>query len=79
MLEIKEAAKNQVRQNDAPEIGYKKPPPQSKGIASQVAEDTGLSVRTIQRALNPKPPVPIKSVVEPESEEEAIVAAWLVG
>lgn len=54
-----------------------------QGIAAQVAKDTGLSKRTIERALNPKPPVPIKSVIEPESEEEAIireanaiVAAW---
>jgi ParB-like chromosome segregation protein Spo0J len=50
--------KNQARQNDAPEIGYKKPPPQEKGIASQVAAETGLSTRTVQRVLaEPKPKV----------------------
>lgn len=51
----------QVRQNDAPEIGYKKPPPQKEGIASKVAKETGLSVRTVQRVLaDPKPePKPV--------------------
>ncbi|WP_300536011.1 hypothetical protein [Sphingosinicella sp.] len=63
--------KIQVSQTAAPEIGYKKPPPQTKGIAAQVAEATGLSKDTVRRALNPKPPVPIKSVIEPETEEGA--------
>lgn len=58
LLEAKAAAQIQVRQNDAPEIGYGKPPPQTKGVASQVAAETGLSVRTVQRALNPPPPRP---------------------
>ncbi len=35
----------------------------SKGVASQVAEQTGLSVRTVQRALNPAP-----SSAEPPKE-----------
>jgi hypothetical protein len=43
----------QVRQSDAPveKHGHYQP----KGIASQVAAETGLSVRTVQRALNPQP------------------------
>ena len=41
-------------------------------MVAQVAKDTGLSKKTIQRALTPKV-VPIKSVVEPESEHDAIV------
>lgn len=54
-----------------------------KSITRQVADATGLSDDTVRRALNPKPPIPIKSALEPESEEEAIireansiVAAW---
>ena len=43
-----------------------------QGVVAQVAKDTGLSKKTIQRALTPKV-VPIKSVVEPESEHDAIV------
>lgn len=43
-----------------------------EGPASVIARETGLSKRTVERALNPKP-VLIKSVVEAESEEEAII------
>lgn len=46
----RELDKNQVRQNDAPEIGYRKPPPQEKGVARIIAEETGLSSRTVRRA-----------------------------
>ena len=53
-----------------------------QGIPRQIAEETGLSVDTVRRALNPKP-VMLKSVVEPETEAEAIlreanaiVSAW---
>lgn len=41
---------------DAPEIGYGKPPPQTKGIATQIAQETGLSERTVRRVLSDKPP-----------------------
>ena len=54
-----------------------------QGTVAKVADATGLSKDTVRRALNPKPPVPIKSAIQPESEEEAIireanaiVAAW---
>lgn len=43
-----------------------------EGIASQVARDTGLSKRTIERALNPRP-IDIKPVLPAESEAEAII------
>ncbi len=47
------------RQIDAPtELradGRRKGPQHEKGVASQVAAETGLSVRTVQRALNPPP------------------------
>ena len=39
----------QPRQIVAPEIGYKKPPPQTKGFAASTAEVTGENVRQIQR------------------------------
>lgn len=55
----------------------------NKSVSTVIAEETGLSARTVRRALNPPPPIPIKSALEPESEEEAIireanaiVAAW---
>lgn len=52
--------------------------------ATKIAAETGLSYATVHRALKPQPKVvPIKSVIEPETEEEAItreanaiVAAW---
>lgn len=71
---------NQVTQNAAPEIGYKKPPPQTKGTARIVAEETGLSVDTVRRALNPKPapepkaPLPDYDVVTVQFN--ALMAAW---
>ena len=70
------AEKLQVRQNDAPE--YAKPPQQVKGVASRVAEETGLSVRTVQRALNPpepKAPLPDYDVVTVQFN--ALMAAWI--
>lgn len=42
------------------------------GIPSQIAKETGLSVDTVRRALNPTP-ILIKSALEPEMEEEAII------
>lgn len=68
LREERETEENQVRQSVAPEIGYKKPPPQEKGIASKVAAETGLSTRTVQRVLNPKPPVQTQ---EPRSDPAA--------
>lgn len=59
------------RQNDAkPKSGPQGGRPE--GVASQVARETGLSKRTIERALNPKP-VFVKAAVEPESEHDAII------
>ncbi|WP_156174453.1 hypothetical protein [Hoeflea sp. IMCC20628] len=43
MIEAAEV-ENQVTQNAAPEIGYKKPPQQQKGTARKVAEEIGVSV-----------------------------------
>lgn len=70
--------KIQVPQNAAPEIGYAKPPPQTKGVARQVAEQTGLSVDTVRRALNPKPQlVEVKDELDVvAAQADAIVRAW---
>lgn len=43
-----------------------------KSITTQVAEATGLSDDTVRRALKPKV-VDIKSVLEPESDHDAII------
>lgn len=79
---IEAKAKIQVPQTAAPEIGYAKPPPQTKGTARQIAEETGLSVDTVRRALNPKPPAQIV-LVDALSERDvvllqfnALMAAW---
>ena len=39
-----------VVQNEPVEIGYGKPPPRPKGLARQIAEETGLSVATVRCA-----------------------------
>lgn len=62
-----------MTQNAAPEIGYRKPPPQQKGIPRLIAEETGLSVDTVRRALNQRSPVMVKAALEPEDESEAII------
>lgn len=52
--------------------GRRKGPQHDKGIPRQIAEETGLSVDTVRRALNPRP-IDIKSVLPAESEAEAII------
>lgn len=54
-----------------------------QGIPRQIAEETGLSVDTVRRALKPAPVANLVSVKEAETDEEAIireanaiVAAW---
>lgn len=46
-----------------------------KGVASQIAEETGLSKRTVERVPNPPAPrvVDLKPVQPAESEAEAII------
>jgi ParB family chromosome partitioning protein len=46
-----------------------------QGVAGQIAEETGLSKRTVERVLNPPAPkvVDIKSALEPESDHDAII------
>lgn len=80
LLEAK--AKIPVVQNEPVEIGYGKPPPKPKGIARQIADETGLSKSTVQRALNPKPHaevVPISARSEQDAvlaQFNALMAAW---
>lgn len=60
-----------------------------KGVAREIAEETGISVRTVQRALNPKPapaptparkPAPVETALDTNHEREArrsrAVTAW---
>lgn len=64
-----EAEKIQVRQPVVPEIGYKKPPKQVKGIAAQIADQTGLSKRTVERVLaDPKPVSPPSAFPQDDHE-----------
>lgn len=72
------------RERIVPQTAEQIPVPRGrpKSITTKVAEATGLSDDTVRRALHPKV-VPIKSAIEPETEEEAItreanaiVAAW---
>lgn len=55
----------------------------NKGVASKVAEETGLSARTVQRVLNPKPTKPAKIAADPLNDFEArekqvsrLMSAW---
>lgn len=69
---LEAAAKIQVQQIAAPEIGYRKPPPQTKGVARQIADQTGLSVDTVRRAINPPPAKPVPPAREPHNDYEAV-------
>lgn len=94
--ELLEVAR-QVTQNAAPVIRHDKPQQNAavykskggrgnKGIPRQIAEETGLSVDTVRRALNPKPspsppePVaaraPISDEGTVEKQVDAVMAAW---
>jgi len=82
---LKEREADKVRQTDAvskPTTGRG-----NIGVARKIAEETGLSKRTVERALNPQTPTPIvPKVVEPrlvigdddatQTQLNALVAAW---
>lgn len=69
LLEVKD---RQPRQDVAPVLadGRRKGPQHEKGTAAKVAEETGLSVRTVQRVLAPPKPVP--PAREPHNDYEAV-------
>ncbi|ROO23781.1 hypothetical protein SAHL_16480 [Salinisphaera orenii YIM 95161] len=48
--EVWEAIQNQVGQVDSPEVGYQKPPKQTKEFAAATAETTGRSKESTNRA-----------------------------
>ena len=54
----------------------------NQGVAAEIAKDTGLSQRTVRRALNPKPaaevfPIAVRSEQDAViAQTNAIVAAW---
>ncbi len=78
----KAEAKIQVQQNASPEIGYKQPPPQQKGIARQIAEQTGLSADTVRRALRApeaQPEIPVRATDAQDAaskQAKALMRAW---
>lgn len=86
LLEARKAAEAQSRQNVAIESrredgkGHR-----PKGVASQIAEETGLNVRTVQRVLNPVPPSPkpqppardpFNEYEATERQVDALMRAW---
>ena len=56
--ELLEAKARQVPQDAAPVLsdGRRRGPQHNKGVPRQIAEETGLSVDTVRRALIPAPP-----------------------
>lgn len=79
--ELLEAQATIPQQNAA--VLPKRGPGQPKAIPRQIADETGLSVDTVRRALKPAPIRDITLVKEAETDEEAvirmanaIVAAW---
>jgi len=93
--ELLEAKKSLVPQNAAPtelrSDGRRKGPQHEKAIPRQIAEETGLSVDTVRRALNPRPPqqaaqpkpaepviarAPISDEDTIEKQVDAVMAAW---
>jgi uncharacterized ParB-like nuclease family protein len=71
--EQRRQAEIQVAHDAPPEVGYGKPPPQTKGFASETAAATGLSKSQINRLLaDPKPePQPEAKRPPPPSADEA--------
>ena len=69
--ELLEALPRQtVAPTEARVDGRRKGPQHEKGVAAKVAEETGLSVRTVQRVLAPPKPVP--PAREPHNDYEAV-------
>lgn len=68
-----------VGQNGTPtevrKDGRRKGPQHELGVASKIAEQTGLSKRTVQRALSP-PPTPAPAAEEPSQDEKDEQAYW---
>jgi len=65
------------QQNAAPtelrSDGRRKGPQHEKGVPRQIAEETGLSVDTVRRALNPQPkPAPRPQLVEVKDAYDVI-------
>src|SRR3546814_14106995 len=77
LLEARAAVEIQVPQTAAPEIGYRQPPPQTKGIPRQIAEETGLSVDTVRRALKPPPVTPKSFRSDQRGTQIAVPPAFL--
>lgn len=75
LLAARDAEQIQVRQNVASEIGYKSPPPQQHGVARRIADETGLSKRTIERALKPAPS-PRRPLSSTGKQVESLKRAW---
>ena len=77
LLVARDATKIQVPQSAVAEIGYKSPPPQTKGIARRIAEETGLSDDTVRRALNPRrKPAPRTILSAAGKQLAALRKAW---
>lgn len=79
---LEEKAMRQPQQNAAPVLsdGRRKGPQHEKAIPRQIAEETGLSVDTVRRALKPQPEViPMSARSEHDvilAQANAIIAAW---
>lgn len=75
---LEEKARVIPQQNAA--VLPKRGPGQPKAIPRQVAEQVGLSVDTVRRALNPRPRPGLVEVVDPYdaviAQADAIVRAW---
>ena len=79
-----EADEEILVQNEPVLPDAKRSPGQPKGIARKIADETGLSKSTVQRALNPKPKLTVvKPAQDPLTDEDAaekqysrIVSAW---
>lgn len=63
--------------------GRRAGPQHKAGVARQIADETGLSQRTVRRALNPKPPKPAPEPKNPLPDHDvvtvqfnALMGAW---
>lgn len=65
----------EARPEVLPQTAAKPPNPQGgrpRGVARQIAEQTGLSVDTVRRAINPPAPKPVAPAREPTNDFEAV-------
>lgn len=70
-IEAEEAGRDKLSDPGTDSRGQRKSPQQQPGIARRIAQETGISTRTVQRVLSDNKPKSIPAPVAPHDPEDA--------